>query len=321
VRAVVGGVKQPQPFLDVSGLITTNGEGGLLSIAFDPNYQANGLVYAYYATATSNIQVDEFTVTSDIDADEASRRPVLTIPHSSHPTHFGGTIAFGPDGRLYIGTGDGSGPTSDVTPMGVNAQDRESLLGKVLRIDPHQAGEAPYTVPAGNPFVGKAGQDEIFALGLRNPFRFSFDGSKIAIGDVGYQRWEEVDYESRKSLRGANFGWNIYEGNLHRLRNQPTPPGLELPIHQYRNRDPRHRAIVGGLVVRDRRLKSLYGRYLYGDFVSDKLRTLVARTGGARDDRKLGLTVADPVAFCEGPRHRVYIASLFAGKIVKIVPK
>jgi glucose/arabinose dehydrogenase len=321
VQAVVGGEKQPQPFLDVGELITTAGEGGLLSIAFDPNYQANGLVYAYYATATSNIQVDEFTVTSDTDADEASRRPVITIPHSSHPTHFGGTIAFGPDERLYIGTGDGSGPMSDVTPMGVNAQDPESLLGKILRIDPHQAGKAPYTVPTGNPFVGRAGMDEILALGLRNPFRFSFDGSKIAIGDVGYQRWEEVDYESRKSLRGANFGWNIYEGNLHRLRMQPTPPGLDLPIHQYRNRDPRHRAIIGGLVVRDRRLESLYGRYRSGDFVSDKLRTLIARTGGARDDRKLGLTVADPTAICEGPRHGVYITSLFAGEIVKVVPK
>jgi glucose/arabinose dehydrogenase len=320
VRAVVGGVEQPQPFLDVASLITANGEGGLLSIAFDPDYRANGLVYAYYANAAGDIELDEFKTTSDIDADETSRRAVLTIPHPGYPSHFGGTIRFGPDGYLYLATGDGSGPLSGVTPMGVNAQDESVLLGKVLRIDPHQAGADAYTVPPENPFVDGAGRDEIYALGLRNPFRWSFDGNRIAIGDVGYQRWEEIDYEPGDSLRGANFGWNIYEGKHHRLRKRPTPRHYEPPIHQYRNRAPKHRAVVGGIVVRDPRLESLYGRYVYGDYVSNRLRSLIARTNGAVDDRKLNKTVVDPVAICEGPHHHVFIASL-SGEVVRLVPK
>jgi glucose/arabinose dehydrogenase len=321
VRAVVGGVIQPQPFLDVGELITTNGEGGLLSIAFDPDYQENGLVYAYYATADeAQIELEEFKTTSDLDADETSRRPVLTIPHPGYPSHFGGTIRFGPDGYLYAATGDGSGPLSGITPMGVNAQDKSVLLGKVLRIDPHQSGADPYTVPASNPFVEGAGRDEIYALGLRNPFRWSFDGNRMVIGEVGYQRWEEIDYESLDSLRGANFGWNIYEGKHHRLISEPTPRHYEPPIHQYRNRAPKHRAVIGGIVVRDPRLESLYGRYLYGDHVSNRLRSLIARPGGAGDDRKLGKAVADPVAICEGPHHHVFIASL-TGEVVKLVPR
>lgn len=270
VQAVVDGTTQPQPFLDITGLNPSQaGTGGLHSIAFDPAYQATGLLYAYYVNAAGDIEIDEFHAASHTDVDESSRRPVITIPHPVDVSHYGGTIAFGPDGYLYAATGDGSSESSGITPIGRYAQDEQSLLGKLLRIDPHQSGPDPYAVPRNNPFVDKPPLDEIYALGLRNPFRWSFDGSRIFIGDVGYHRWEEIDYESRKSLIGANFGWNLFEGN-HRFQPGPRPPHYEPPILEYRQVSPpngKFRSVTGGIVVRDRRLRSLYGRYLYADYI------------------------------------------------------
>ena len=317
VQAVVRGEAQAQPFLDISGLIfdyqTAGGEGGLLSIAFDPDYQANRLVYAYYVNADGEIEIDEFHAASDVDADESSRREVVTIPHPDEVDHYGGTIAFGRDGYLYAATGDGGDDTA-----GVNAQDRQSLLGKLLRIDPHGVGAGDYGIPPDNPFVARPARDEIYALGLRNPFRWSFDRGRIAIGDVGEHTWEEVDNERPRSLRGANFGWNLFEGD-HRFAAGPKPPHYERPILEYKHFAGRHRAIVGGLVVRDPRLRSLYGRYLYADLNVGDLRSLIARPSGARDDRRLGPHVSAPVSFTEGPRHRIYVASLY-GNVFRLVP-
>jgi glucose/arabinose dehydrogenase len=324
VRAVVDGTTQPQPFLDITALNPSQtGAGGLLSIAFDPTYQANGLLYTYYVNAAGDIEIDEFHAPTHTDVDEASRRPVITIPHPIDRAHYGGTIAFGPDGYLYAATGDGSSDSSGILPVGRYAQDDQSLLGKLLRIDPHESGPNAYTVPRNNPFVDQPPLDEIYAFGLRNPFRWSFDGSKIVIGDVGFNRREEIDYESRRSLLGANFGWNVFEGSK-RFQPGPTPPQYEPPVFEYRHKKPpngRFRSITGGVVVRDRRLQSLYGRYLYADYIRGFVDSLILRQRGARDKQQLfapGET-DQPVAIAEGPRHRVYIVSI-QGEVYRLVP-
>lgn len=323
VEAVVGGVTQPQAFLDLTDRTNPAGERGLLSIAFDPRYQANGLVYAYYTNLEGSIQVDEFETLSDTDADESSRRRVITIPHPGASNHNGGTAAFGPDGLLYLAPGDGGGGGDPRE----NAQNRSVLLGKLLRIDPHRRRGKAYSVPRGNPFVGRRGRNEILALGLRNPFRFSFDSvtGSIAIGDVGQDRFEEVDYESRKTLRGANFGWDHFEGN-HVLSypgdNEAPRPRRRYrrPIHEYGQSAGRC-SVTGGVVVRDEMIPALDGRYVYADYCQGELRSLVPRMNGARGDRPVGLTLDNPTSFWSAGDETVYVTARGAGALYRLVPQ
>ena len=203
-------------FLDIEDLVLAGGEQGLLSIAFAPDFASSNLFYAYYVNNAGDLEIDEFRAAGDT-VDPATRRVVLTIPHPTHGNHNGGQLQFGPDGHLYAATGDGGGGGDP----GENAQNLQSLLGKLLRIDPRQAGTAPYSVPADNPFVGTANdppggaRDEIWSYGFRNPWRFSFDRytGDLLIGDVGQGSWEEVDYRPADIGRGRgdNFGWDCRE--------------------------------------------------------------------------------------------------------------
>ena len=235
----------------------------MAAIAFPPDYGRTGLFYASYNDRQDNLQVDEFRRSADnpLVADPSYRRPILTIAEPTE-AHHGGLINFGPDGDLYIGTGDG-GPAGD--PAG-NAQNLELLLGKLLRIDPTPSGRAPYTIPADNPFVGRPGRDEIWAYGLRNPRRFSFDRptNSIAIGDVGNNRYEEIDYLPIARSRGANFGWPAFEGfAVFRgglSRKAAVFPALAYPHHP-------GCAVTGGYVVRDPRLARIRGREIVGDYM------------------------------------------------------
>jgi glucose/arabinose dehydrogenase len=324
VRALDPGDGSSQPFLTVPG-VSTDGEGGLLSVAFDPDYQDNGLLYAYYTTDNSHrIRIDEFEATSDTDADEASQRRVMGIPHPGAANHQGGTIAFGPDGYLYAAPGDGGGGGDPDE----SAQDKGELTGKVLRIDPHGAGPGDYAIPPDNPFAGRPGRDEVYALGLRNPFRFSFDPvtGKIGIGDVGQFEWEEVDVENEQTLRRANFGWDHFEGD-HRNRypgdNEAPRPGrrhYEPPVYEYRHGD-RGRVITGGVFVRDPSLPDELGRYLYADYAAGRLRSLEPRLRGARGERAVGVSIASPTSFAAGPDGRIYVTSLTTGKLFRLVPE
>jgi glucose/arabinose dehydrogenase len=318
VRVLRHGRLRGRPFLDVKGRVSSGGERGLLSIAFDPRYRRNHLFYAYYTNRHGSIEIDEFRASSNTRARARTRRRVIVIAHPGAANHNGGQLEFGPDGYLYAGTGDGGGAGDPRE----NAQNKRTLLGKLLRLDPHRHGSGHYRVPRSNPYAGGAGRDEIYALGLRNPFRFAFDGGRILIGDVGQDRFEEVDLEGHRALRGANFGWDHFEGD-HRF---DYPGDNEAPRPRHRYRAPifdyahgsRRCAIIGGDVVRNRRLRSLRGRYLYTDLCSGGLRSFVPHRRHGRRDRGLGIHVPSPSSFGNGPHGSIYIASL-AGPVYKLV--
>ena len=324
VRVLRGGHELGHPFLDIEGLVSDDGgERGLLSIAFPPDYAQSRRFYVYYTDNSGNIRVEEFQRRSATRASPSSRRTVIEIPHPVNANHNGGQLQFLGD-LLYLGTGDGG---SGGDPPN-NAQNRESLLGKLLRIDPRPSGGRPYSVPADNPFVGKAGRDEIYSYGLRNPFRFSFDNSvgqpRIAIADVGQNRFEELDYATVAAANGANFGWDALEGFApygDENSGTPDPGGTTKPIMAYsHSRDGGSCSIIGGYVVGAGGPPSLRGRYVYSDFCSGQLRSLVPHLHGAAGDRLLGLDVASPTSFGEDDRGRIYVCS-HAGGVYRLVPR
>jgi glucose/arabinose dehydrogenase len=289
-------------FADLTQQVLAGGERGLLSMAFAPDFAQSGHIYVYYTSRPhGDIQVDELTANGN-SVDPASRRPVITIEHRTAGNHNGGQLQIGPDGMLYLATGDGGN-----TPQ--EAQNLDSLLGKVLRIDPRQAG-AGYSVPPDNPFVGVAGADEIWSYGLRNPYRFSFDRGTgaLAIGDVGQSSREEVDYEPAPNAgRGDNYGWPQCEG----LVGPPSCAGggpVTPPIHEYSHAGG-NCSITGGYVVRDESLGDLYGRYVYADYCAGQIRSLVPGVPSASGDRSEGLSVANPSSFGEDACARLYVVS------------
>ena len=312
------------PFLDLRSLVGYDGgERGLLSIAFPPDYAQSRSFYVYYTDKQGNIRIDEFKRAGATRAARGSRRAVIQIPHPVNANHNGGQMQFlGND--LYFGTGDGG---SGGDPPN-NAQNKDVLLGKLLRIDPRPSGGRPYSIPADNPFVGRPGRDEIYSYGLRNPFRFSFDTvtaqqPRIAIGDVGQNRFEEVDYTTVAAAGGANFGWDAFEGfapYTEENSGTPDPGGTTKPIFAYSHSRGGSCAIIGGYVVGDRSLPSLYGRYLYADLCEGQLRSLVPHLGRASGDRKLGLAVSSPTSFGEDDRHHVYVASQ-EGPVYRLVAR
>jgi len=324
ISVLRGGHRLRKPFLDLRGEVSYGGERGLLSVAFPPDYPQSGRFYVYYTDNAGNIRIDEFKRARATRAAAGSRRKVMVIPHPVNANHNGGQLQF-LGNLLYFGTGDGG---SGGDPPN-NAQNKDVLLGKLLRIDPRPAGGKPYTVPASNPFVGKPGRDEIYSYGLRNPFRFSFDTTsakqpRLAIGDVGQNEFEEVDYATVAAANGANFGWDAFEG-FHAYEDEnsgtPDPGGTTKPIFAYsHSRGGGSCSIIGGYVVRDPRLKGLRGRYVYADLCEGQLRSLVPHLKRASDDRKLGLQVASPSSFGEDDRHRLYVTSL-EGPAYRLVPR
>jgi len=293
-------------FADLTSVVQCcESERGLLSMALAPDFSQSGLFYVDYTgkDGPGNLHVAELKANAD-GAGLSTLRNVLTIPHSQAANHNGGQLQFGPDGFLYISTGDGGS-----TPE--NGQDRNSLLGKILRIDPHQSGSQPYTVPSGNPFVNGAGADEIWAYGLRNPYRFSFDRSNgdLLIGDVGQNAYEEVDLApaSQGGGRGLNFGWASCEG----FHNYPsgsqgcTLPGHTDPIFEYPHAFGLC-AITGGYVVRDPSLGDLFGRYIWADYCVGQLDSFAPGLPAASGNRYEGTTFANPVSFGEDSCGRVY---------------
>lgn len=304
-----------RPFLEITSLVQRGGEQGLLSVAFPRNYKRSGLFYVYYTARGGQAnRVDELRRATPTTADPASRRTVLEMdnPESNHN---GGQLQFGRDGHLYIGTGDGGGGGDPYR----NGQNPDTLLGKLLRIDPRPGSAGAYGAPPGNPFAGGGGAPEVFSLGLRNPWRFSFDRKRIAIADVGQSQREEVNYLRTSAARGANFGWNAFEGTRRFDTTTPVPRDHTPPIFEYDNSGA-NCSITGGHVVRDRKLKSLYGRYLYADLCAGRLRSFVPKAKSARRDRALGIGVTNPTSFGQGVRGRSYVAS-HEGGVFKLNPR
>ncbi len=308
VMLMLNGHTRTQPFLDISSLVYSEGsdEQGLLGLAFPSDYARSGLFYVDYTIADNDIRVVQYRRSPGNAnlANPESARLVLTIDHHLYTNHNGGQLAFGPDGDLYIGVGDGG---SEDDPDN-NGQNTDTLLGKILRIDPSPGGG--YRIPPTNPFVGQSGRRaEIWAYGLRNPWRFSFDRSTddLIIADVGQNLQEEVDFAPARTRAGANYGWSIWEGDR---RNKPgSAPGAVFPVLIARHSSG-YCAIIGGYVVRDRSLPSLDGRYLFGDYCRPQIESVKLAAGKATDLHATGLNVSETSSFGEDARGHIYVASL-----------
>ena len=320
IVVVRSGKRLSRPFLDLRSRVQAGGEQGLLGLAFAPDYARSGRFYAYYTRKDGRQAVSEFRRTSPDRASAFSERPVLVMD-DPEPNHNGGQLNFGPDGLLYIGTGDGGGGGDQHGSIG-NAQDLGSLLGKILRIDPKAAGGRPYTVPSSNPFTDDAGvRPEIWAYGLRNPWRFSFDRKTgdLAIGDVGEGDVEEIDFAPRGDGAGANYGWRPFEGD-RRFTDEEAPNAVAPVITKDHDRG--WCSITGGYVVRDPGLPALAGRYLYGDFCKGELWSARLSGGAATGDRRVaGLPVVEQLAsFGQDSRGRIYVVSL-TGRVSRLAAR
>jgi glucose/arabinose dehydrogenase len=315
VRIVRHGRKVNRAFLDIRNLVDLDfpnnqfrDQGGLVSLAFAPDFRSSGRFYVLYTNRDGSYDVDEFRRTARGRAASSTRRSVLSIPRRGNRKDLGGHLEFGPDGFLYVGFGYVRDPES--------SQDLRALTGKILRIDPDPVAGAPYGIPAGNPFVGRPDvRPEIFASGLRMPWRFSFDPASgdLIIGDVGGERVEEVDLLP-SGTAGANLGWPFYEG---RRRLEPGGPiGLTFPVLAKPHRNG-FCAIVGGYLIRGRRLPSLRGRYIYGDVCSGAVRSARLNLSRASGDRSERLAVPYLVSFGRDALGRLYAASL-TGSIYRI---
>ena len=276
IRIQQGGALLATPFLDISNRVSTEGEGGLLSIAFHPQFASNGFLFLYYTDLGNNIVIERHRALANANiADAGPGLQIIRIAHPTYINHFGGTVAFGPDGMLYLGTGDGGGSGDPAR----NAQNPASLLGKLLRLDVSAASPLqPYTAPATNPWFGAGGgrREEVWALGLRNPWRYAFDGARLYIADVGQARREEINIVPA-AQGGANFGWNIMEGTLCYNAATCSQAGLTLPAFEYDHgsNGANGCSVTGGYVYRGRALLELAGHYFYSDYCKGFLKSFV----------------------------------------------
>jgi glucose/arabinose dehydrogenase len=308
VALLLNGHAQARPFLDISSSVYTQGgdEQGLLGLAFAPDYASSGLFYLDYIVQGGDIEVVQYrrSASSANVADPSSARLILRIAHHEYSNHNGGQLAFGPERDLYIGVGDGG---SEGDPHS-NGQNTDTLLAKILRIAPSAAGG--YTIPPGNPFAGQAGKRaEIWAYGLRNPWRFSFDrvSGDMIVGDVGQDEQEEIDFIPAHTGAGANYGWSVWEGNRRNKSGQA--PHAVFPTLTLSHGDG-YCAVISGYVVRDRTLPSLYGRYLFGDFCHPQIESVKLRAGHASGLRATGLSVSTLSSLGQDAAGHIYATSL-----------
>jgi len=319
IRIVRNGATLTQPWLDISASVFMGGEGGLLSMAFDPNFTSNGYFYVYYTDPGQNIVVERYTASSTPNlADPTSSLPILRVAHPTFTNHFGGLVAFGPDGLLYAGLGDGGGAGD---PAG-NAQNLNALLGKLVRVDVRAASVAqPYTIPPGNPYLNQAGRrPEIWAAGLRNPWRFAFDREQLYIADVGQDAREEVDIAA-VSQSGLNYGWDTMEGTGCYGASTCDRSGLTLPAFEYEHgaNDVNGCSITGGYVYRGTAMPELAGRYFYSDYCRGFIKSFFFSEAAIIEQRDWNLnTAGQVVSFGRDGAGELYVVSA-SGRIFKLV--
>ena len=314
IRVVRRGRKLARPFLNIEGRVTGEGEQGLLSMAFAPNYGRSRRFYVYYTDNDGDIQVVEFRGRGN-RARKGSARRILSVEHSDYANHNGGQLQFGPDGYLYIGTGDGGGG-GDPFEAG---QDLGTHLGKILRINPLRG--RPYRVPRSNPFRGRRGaRPAVYSYGLRNPWRFSFDRKTgdLTIGDVGQNEYEEINFVRRGRGRGANFGWDAFEGN-HEYEGGEAPGHIR-PVIEHSHEGDGFCSITGGYVLRHRSYGRLRGVYVYGDLCEGVIRGARLAPGRASARTRFAARVPELSTFGQDARGRVYAASL-SGPVYRLAPR
>jgi glucose/arabinose dehydrogenase len=322
IRVVENGSLLPAPFLDIESRTSTDGERGLLSLAFHPQYASNGFFFIFYASLAGDIVIERMQVAAGNRnaADPASGVVMLTIAHPAFSNHYGGLLSFGPDGFLYAGTGDGGGAGD---PSG-NAQDTNSLLGKLLRIDVGSAAPT-YAIPPGNPFAGQAGRrGEIWAYGLRNPWRYAFDASAnlLYIADVGQAQLEEVNI-APVGQGGNNYGWNIMEGMQCFNSASCNQAGLTLPAFDYAHgaNNANGCSITGGYVYRGSAIPELVGQYLFSDYCGGWLKSVRRTDGSVSAPLDWGIpNVGNITSFGQDGNKELYMLSQ-TGRVYRIVPR
>lgn len=300
------GSRLEQPFLDIHELVGSQGnEQGLLSVAFHPQFQDNGWFFVDYTDVRGDTVVARYTVSSDPDVADPGSAEIILAADQPYANHNGGQLQFGPDGYLYVGLGDGG---SQGDPHG-NGQRLDTFLGKILRIDINSG--QPYGVPPDNPDLGPGALPEIWAYGLRNPWRFSFDRATgdMYIGDVGQNAYEEIDFQPA-GVGGLNYGWNILEGN-HEFAGGSTE-GLTPPIAEI-SQQGGHCSITGGYVYRGRALPQLNGVYVFGDFCSGVVWGLLRDSGGTWQQAQLFSTPFRISSFGEDRAGELYLVDLSGG--------
>lgn len=312
IKIMKDGVVPVTPFLDISARVGTAGEGGLLSLAFPPGYATKNYFYVYYTNLQGDTVVARYYLSNDPNIADLNSEEVVFTAAQPFANHNGGQIAFGPDSYLYIGLGDGGGGGD---PQG-NGQNPGTVLGKMLRIDT-ESGASPYAVPQDNPFINDpAYQPEIWALGLRNPWRFSFDSltGDLYIGDVGQATYEEIDLQQASSHGGQNYGWNIMEG-MHCYNNASCDQtGLTLPISEYDHSE--GCSVTGGHVYRGTLYPSLNGYYLFGDYCSGRIWGLKGTGSLSQLLLDTDLSIA---TFGRDETGELYVTDLTGGGVYQIV--
>jgi glucose/arabinose dehydrogenase len=301
--------------LDVRELTTPGGEQGVLGLAFSPDA---GHLYVNYTDPAGDTHIDEFAADDSGALDADSRRPVLAVDQP-YGNHNGGHLAFGPDGMLYIGLGDG-GSANDPERRGL---DVGSLLGKMLRIDPREAADgSPYSIPADNPYVGVDGaRGEIWSVGLRNPWRYSFDRltGDLWIGDVGQGQWEEIDVAlaATGGGRGVNYGWSAFEGT-HRFNDDQPAEGHTPPVWEYEHGDDGS-SVTGGFVYRGEAIPRLVGAYVFADYTSGKIWAAAPGPNGEVAEVRQIAKLVDLASFGENAQGELFALAL-GGTVARLDP-
>jgi glucose/arabinose dehydrogenase len=313
---VKDGVLLTAPFLDLTSRISTGGERGLLGLAFDPDYATSARFIVHFTDPAGNTTLSRFQASANPDVADPASELVIVAADQPFANHNGGQIAFGPDGFLYVGLGDGGG-SGDPDGRGQNLSD---LLGSILRIDVRST--EPYTVPADNPFAQSAAP-EVWSYGLRNPWRFSFDRATgdLYVADVGEGQWEEIDVSTTADGggKGLNYGWNLMEGTHCFRASSCDQAGLTLPAFEYSHQE--GCSITGGYVYRGSAIPALQGHYFYADYCQGWVRSLRYSSGTVTDQTEWpSLTPGGPVlSFGEDAAGELYVLDQ-GGRVSKVVP-
>ncbi len=316
VKVVVNGQVQPEPFLDLTELVAWSGEEqGLLGLAFHPQYAANGLFYVYYTGKDRTVTLARYRV-SDTNPGQADPESAATLfaVRKEDAAHNGGMLAFGPDGFLYVGAGDDAD--------GANSQDPGTLFGKLLRLDVDRGD--PYVIPATNPFVSRAdARPEVWAMGLRNPWRFSFDPAtgNLWIGDVGEAEREEINLQPADSPGGENYGWPILEGlrcNLERGCDQASLAGLTPPLYEYDHAGGANCSVISGYVYRGAAVPALTGSYLFSDLCSGVLGALRPNGDGPWTRIDFAYTPMAVSSWGEDEAGELYVVDIEGGSVYRV---